>query len=411
MSRHLIGHLDCDCFYVSAERVRYSHLRGVPVGVLGNQGACVIAKSYEMKARGVKTGTPIWDAVKLCPDGIYVKRDFYWYEALSRKILATLEPVSPRVEFYSIDEMFFDASELPRAFGCSLPEATAALQQRILADVGVPVSIGVAPSKSLAKLASDSRKPFGCTVLLDRDEIAAFLKPLAIAEAWGIGGKSAAKLAALGIVTCEDFVRADRQQMLKLLTVKGEALWWELRGESVLPIITKRPPHKILSRGGSVGQATADDERLFAWIVRNAERLVDELAYHQVCTSRLSLWLEHKQAGNLVGRVRFAEPTASFPTIVAAGKDLLHAARQRCEDAVHYMHLLAERLTRRSEHQLVLFADGQEREDRAAPLKRQINAKLGRFVLRSGDTLALPDVYRDDANDFDICDVRGKMCF
>jgi hypothetical protein len=82
-----IGHLDADCFYVSAERVRNFLLRENPVGVLGNQGACVIAKSYEMKATGVKTGIPIWDALKLCPNGIYVKRDFRWYEVLSRLML------------------------------------------------------------------------------------------------------------------------------------------------------------------------------------------------------------------------------------------------------------------------------------------------------------------------------------
>src|SRR2546423_1659634 len=75
-----VGHLDADCFYVSAERARDAFLCGKPVGVLGNQGACVIAKSYEMKAAGVKTGMPIWEAVKLCPQGVYVKRDFRWYE-------------------------------------------------------------------------------------------------------------------------------------------------------------------------------------------------------------------------------------------------------------------------------------------------------------------------------------------
>src|SRR3954453_21469349 len=80
-----VGHVDADAFYVSAERVRNRFLRGKPVGVLDNQGACVIAKSYEMKAAGVKTGTPIWDALKLCPAGVYVKRDLRWYEVLSRK--------------------------------------------------------------------------------------------------------------------------------------------------------------------------------------------------------------------------------------------------------------------------------------------------------------------------------------
>src|SRR5438270_4855193 len=106
----LVGHLDADCFYVSAERVRYGELAGAPVGVLGNQGACVIAKSYEMKAAGVGTGMPIWEALVRCPAGVYVKRDFRWYEILSRLMLEIVREVSPRVEYYSIDEFFFLAS-------------------------------------------------------------------------------------------------------------------------------------------------------------------------------------------------------------------------------------------------------------------------------------------------------------
>src|SRR5262245_61005246 len=94
----MIGHLDADCFYVSAERVRFAELRGVSVGVLGNQGACVIAKSYEMKSKGVKTGMPIWEAVKLCPEGAYVKRDFRWYEVLSRSMLDIVKEFSYEVE-------------------------------------------------------------------------------------------------------------------------------------------------------------------------------------------------------------------------------------------------------------------------------------------------------------------------
>src|SRR3954470_22870355 len=93
-----VGHIDADCYYVSAERVRDDFLIGLPVGVLGNQGACVIAKSYEMKASGVGTGMPIWDALRLCPDGLYVKRDFRWYEVLSRMMLAVVRDLSPKVE-------------------------------------------------------------------------------------------------------------------------------------------------------------------------------------------------------------------------------------------------------------------------------------------------------------------------
>jgi nucleotidyltransferase/DNA polymerase involved in DNA repair len=89
--------------------VRDEFLLEKPVGVLGNQGACVIAKSYEMKAVGVKTGEPIWEALVKCPEGIYVKRDFRWYEVLSRLMLDVARELSPRVEYYSIDEFFFQA--------------------------------------------------------------------------------------------------------------------------------------------------------------------------------------------------------------------------------------------------------------------------------------------------------------
>src|SRR5579885_3176740 len=143
-----IGHLDADCFYVSAERVRYGHLIGLPVGVLGNQGACVIAKSYEMKAAGVGTGMPIWEALEKCPDGLYVKRDFRWYEVLSRMMLDVVRDLSPRVEYYSIDEFFFDATPPP---GKTPQEYAESLRDRIMEVVHVPVTVGIARSKTLAK--------------------------------------------------------------------------------------------------------------------------------------------------------------------------------------------------------------------------------------------------------------------
>src|SRR4051812_27735799 len=142
-----VAHLDADCFYCSAERVRHPDLVGKPVGVLGNNGACVIAKSYEMKAAGVKTGTTIWDAAKLCPEGVYVKRDFYWYEVLSRRMLDIVGSFSPLVEYYSIDEFFFRTS--PPARGHSLGESAKAIRDHIRESTGLPVTIGVARTRTL----------------------------------------------------------------------------------------------------------------------------------------------------------------------------------------------------------------------------------------------------------------------
>lgn len=407
----LIAHLDADCFYVSCERVRDPALRRIPCGVLGNQGACVIAKSYEAKAKGVKTGMPIWESVRCCPEGVYLKRDFRWYEILSKQILDILRTVSPSVEYYSIDEMFFDARELPRVFSRPLGEAAVALQHRILDEIGIPISMGVSWTKTLAKLVSDTAKPFGCRVLLEESEIQQFLRAQPVGEVSGIGGRSRDKLAAHRVRTCWEFSQADRHFIRKLLTIKGEGMWWELRGTLVHPILTQRPKHKCIGRGGSLGEATADQNRLTAWVVRNVERLIEELDFHEVLAEQLSFAVEFKEGGGWCGRAAFMTPTASFKDITAAAKALLAEARGPGK-RITAMHLLAEQLRDRHSFQRGLFPNADaEQEETVAGLKRSINERMGRFAVRSGETLWLRDIYADDANDFDICDVRGKICF
>jgi len=417
-----IGHLDSDCFYVSAERVRFPCLRGIPVGVLGNQGACVIAKSYELKAAGVKTGVPIWDARKICPEAVFVKRDFRWYEVLSRKMLDVLADVSPLVEYYSIDEMFFDASELPRVFGCSMREAALLLQQRMKQEVGVPVSIGIAESKTMAKLGSDTSKPFGVHTLheLTNQERFDYLRSIPVGELCGVGRRSQAKLEQHRIHNCLDFIRADRKFIQKLLTIKGEALWYELQGEPVNKIVTARPPHKAISRGGSLGGKTADSDQQHAWAVRNVERLIEAMDFHGVYARKFSLSLERPNDYGWGGHVVLSEPTNSFKLLCAVFREMLDRSDSR-DKAISHMHLIAEKLSYRTEIQRTLFEtiysthDGRPITDapldRLATLKQQINQKVGRFAVRSGETLHLPEIYADETNDYDICDVQGKMCF
>jgi len=170
-----VGHLDADCFYVSAERVRDSFLEKKPVGVLGNQGACVIAKSYEMKEAGVKTGEPIWEARVKCPMGVYVKRDFRWYEILSHQIKDIVSDMSPRVEYYSIDEFFFLTTPMA---GRSFDETARALRDKVTAETRVPVTVGIARTRTLAKLISDAAKPFGALAVLEpADEVELLARP------------------------------------------------------------------------------------------------------------------------------------------------------------------------------------------------------------------------------------------
>lgn|SRR5512135_408981 len=402
-----VGHLDADSFYVSAERVRNGFLAAKPVGVLGNQGACVIAKSYEMKAQGVSTGMPIWEALVKCPRGIYVKRDFRWYEVLSRMMLECVRELSPRVEYYSIDEFFFVALEMR---GRTFQETAEKIRDSILERIRVPVTVGIARTRTLAKLISDSAKPFGARAVLDQAEEEALLAGLPVTEITGIAGRRARRLEPWGIRTCLDFARVDRRLIRELLTATGEALWWELRGEPVFPIHPNRPLHKVLSRGGSFGEATDDPNVLFAWLVRNLERLIEELEYHELRTGHLAVWVAYKNGEAREGCSRLPTPSERFDILLDAARPCLRRAWLPRVPA-NRMHLFADALVAASRAQLGLFDGESAKAEAIARLKRAVNERHGRFVLRSGATLPLAHIYRDTANGFDICDVRGKICF
>jgi DNA polymerase V len=404
-----VGHLDADCFYVSAERVRDEFLVGKPVGVLGNQGACVIAKSYEMKAAGVGTGMAIWDALAKCPGGIYIKRDFRLYEALSRRMLDIVRDLSPRVEYYSIDEFFFEAVPMR---GKTLQETAKALRDRIKEEVRVPVTVGIARSRTLAKLISDAAKPFGALAVLDRGAEEALLADRPVTEITGIAGRRARRLDAWGIRTCLDLARADRRLVRETLTATGEGLWWELNGEPVTPIHPRRPLHKALSRGGSFGEATMSPTVLYAWLVRNLERLIEELEYHALLAGRLTVQVLYKDGQVGVGQINLTVPTDRFDLLLDAARPCLRRAWVPRVRASH-MHLIAEGLMFRHERPLALFDPPSTagRAETIARLKREVNTHHGRFLLRSAATLPLASIYRDTANGYDICDVRGKSCF
>jgi DNA polymerase V len=202
MLRSLVGFGDADAFYSSAEVVRRPWLSGVPVGVLGNQGACVIARSYSMKRCGVKVGEPIWEAREKCPDGVYVKRDFRWYETISRRMLAEVGRFSPTVEYFSVDEFFWNGEST-----CSKDSALT-IRDHIKESVGMPMTVAFARTRTLAKLFADTAKPFGAVVVTDRDHERELLAKLPVTEIAGIARRRAARLEPHGIRTCLELADA-----------------------------------------------------------------------------------------------------------------------------------------------------------------------------------------------------------
>jgi len=396
-----IGHLDADCFYVSAERVRDEWLEHRPVAVLGNNGACVIARSYEMRECGIRTGEPIWDAVKSCPEGIYLKRDFAWYEVLSRQMLNIVRDISPLVEYYSIDEFFWLAKS---------QSSPVALRDRIKKETGLPVTVALARTRTLAKLFAETVKPFGAIEVLTPEHEKQLLSELPITAVAGIGGRRAARLAPYGVRTCLDLIHMPRSVVRSILTITGERIWWELQGRPAMPIQNQKPPAQTISRGGGF-TATDDPAVIYAWTVRHLERLIEELNFHEVRAGKLSLWIEYRDVASGLGEVSLDSATDRFDLLLDACRDALRMAWRPGMKASR-IDLTATGLRGPGLIQRTLFEPESDPQKEAIfDLKRKVNAEMGRFTLRSGATLPLSELYRDPSCNYDICDVRGKICF
>lgn len=209
-----IMHVDMDAFFASVEQLDHPEYRGQPVivGGLGNRGV-VSTASYEARHFGVHSALSMMEARRRCPQGIFVAGRYDRYHEISRQIFAVFAEFSPKVEPLSVDEAFLDITGMERLFSDRRSYAEQ-LRQRIFEKTGLVASVGIAPNKFLAKLASDLEKPAGL-VLIERGQEEAVLFNLPIRRLWGVGGKTNEKLGQLGFKTIGDIAAADRRQLEK----------------------------------------------------------------------------------------------------------------------------------------------------------------------------------------------------
>lgn len=219
MAGKVIFHIDLNSYFASAEILKNSALAGQPVVVAGlHRRSVVTTASYEARSYGVHSAMPLHMALQKCPELVVVQGDYGWYEELSRRFFKHLHRFSNLIEPASIDECYMDVTEVIKQYKRPLDLAWL-IQKSVMEELSLPCSIGVAPNKFLAKMASDMRKPMGITVLR-KQEVPKKLWPLPISDMWGIGKKTVPLLLKNGIETIGDLANPDNES--KIMTLLGK---------------------------------------------------------------------------------------------------------------------------------------------------------------------------------------------
>ena len=283
----MYGIVDCDNCYVSCERVFRPDLEGKPVVVLSNNDGCVVARSNEAKALGIKEGTPYYQVAEQFPhEKIAVfSSNYELYGELTSRVVHIISQEAPAYFRYSIDECFVYLDGMEHI---NLQKWGEHLHRRIKRSVGMPVSIGLAPNKTLAKIASKLAKRFEvyrhcCIIDNDANRIAA-LKWLPVEDVWGIGRRYAEKLHALGCRTAYDFAQHHRDWVrLTFNNINIVRTWQELNGEDVVPN-EQLAKKKSICTSRSFNGMIPDKETLRTHIANYASRCAEKLRKQDTVT-------------------------------------------------------------------------------------------------------------------------------
>ncbi len=287
--------VDCNNFYASCERVFEPTLEGKPIVVLSNNDGCIIARSNEAKALGVKMGAPYFKLKNLITqNGVIVKSSNYpLYGDMSSRVMKVIGGYSPIQEVYSIDESFIDLKGLP----LNLMDHMQSLRRRVKNWTGIPVCIGVGSTKVLAKLANRIAKKYPrFDGVFDIDDLpyeryCKLLQSVEVGDLWGIGRQSAKKLNRIGIHTSHDFYQSDVGVIETLLGVNGKKIYKELYGNSCIPIEAIPPARRQIVSSRSFGCDLKDFDELNQALTNLARRAVNKLNNHNLATTTITVFI------------------------------------------------------------------------------------------------------------------------
>jgi len=271
-----ILHIDMDAFFAAIEEKRHPELKGKPI-VIGGSGdptkrGVVSTASYEARKYGIHSALPLRTAYNLCPEAVFLPVDYDEYSRVSQIIKNTLKEISPVMEDVGIDEAFLDISEIEKTPN----EIAREIKERIKEETGLTCSIGIAPNKLLAKIASDMQKPDGLTILNEQD-IEVRIWPLPVRKLWGVGPKTEASLKEIGITTIGELVSLPVDRLIEMY---GESYGYYLheasRGIDESPLVTHWEP-KSVSRETTFQTDTNNWQTIAKTIAELTNDVVDDI--------------------------------------------------------------------------------------------------------------------------------------
>lgn len=277
--------VDCNNFYASCEKLFRPDLKDTPVVVLSNNDGCVVARSREAKSLGIKMGVPAFQIkAEMQRHGILAfSSNYALYADLSSRVMRTLEEMAPRVEVYSIDEAFLDLTGIESAI--SLVEFGQQVRERIGHWIGITVCVGIAPTKTLAKLANHAAKKYpatqGVVDLTNPDRQRRLLALVPVDDVWGVGRRLLKRLNALGITTALDLANASPRAIRDQFSVVLERTVRELNGESCIELEEIPPTKKQIVCSRSFGEKVTQFELLREAVCEYATRATEKLRKEQ----------------------------------------------------------------------------------------------------------------------------------
>jgi nucleotidyltransferase/DNA polymerase involved in DNA repair len=367
-----------DAFYTSVEQRDHPEYRGRPVIVgadpkEGKGRGVVAAASYEARSFGVHSAMPISRAFRLCPRGVYLRGSMMKYGEVSHCIMGILETYTDLVEQISIDEAFLDMSSSAKLFGSA--EAMArTIKERIQEEQGLTASVGAAPNKFLAKVASDLDKPDGLVVVRPGEE-ESFLRDLAVEKLWGVGPRTAETLHQLGIYKISDITRLDPRELADRFGKYGEHLSQLARGIDDRPVIPEHEP-KSIGHETTYPEDVADYAVVHRTLLELAESVARRLRKHELVGKTVTLKYRDEHFVTETRAQTLSNPTDDAQVLADTALLLLRRIETKGRK-VRLVGLSAGKLVGVGEepHQLGLF----DSEDKKGRLNRTVDEVTERF--------------------------------